>query len=577
MSELTEFLETIYGANDGYVYAATKETSGAFEQVYFGWPTQQDALVRYVQEKSSGTDVYVCPSLFRTASGQRNDVLGSQVVWADFDGNTPNDFGNLPEPQLVVETSKGHHHCYWFLESFQEPAVVENINRRIAYTLDADLSGWDANQLLRPPDTKNYKRDGQPVRVAYFREAKLQPTDFGTVPEPPALLDEQSFGDIPPVEDVIAKYPIPFDLWKKFKSGAEKPNRSTALAALGYSFAELGMTNEEIMAMLLNAASRMGKFEKRDARRLLADLITKIRVKVPFLEAGEEDLDAAAYSPTQLLTVVQQIEWVMKPYYHAGSLAILTGPPGIGKSQLALSLQQSFGLGTEWLENPISRPLRVGFLSLEMPPEELQPFLQSQLSVYDHNARSQLDKQIVYFPLGVPINLGGSHAQNYVQRLVEENHLDGLIIDSLSSCTPNELSSDKESKAILDFDVYLRKRFGIFTTYIHHNRKAQSDNKRPNKLSDVFGSGMMIIRPSMITTLWQEGTGRIEFKPLKMRLGALPEPFHISRTQELHFSKKAPLQGLTITKGGEEVHKVDVIEKEEGGGGIVIGSKQVSF
>lgn len=575
--ELTDFLELIYGVNDGYVYAATKEADGTFGQTYFGWPAQQDALVRFVQEKSPDAEVYVCPSLFGQASGLRVDVIGSNVVWADFDNGTPESWGNLPEPNVVVESSPGRHHCYWLLDQFTPPGDVDKINRKLAYAFEADLGGWDANQLLRPPETINHKRGGKNVKLIQVRIQRNGSSAFGVITEPPPLLSVESFGKIPEVADVIRAHQFPDDAWNKFKAGAEKPNRSTALAHLGYSFAEMGMTNEELMAMLLNVASRMGKFEGRDSKRLIADLITKVRIKVPLVDSDETDFDLTAYSPSALMALTQKIDWVMKPFIHSKGLSIMTGPPGIGKSQLNLSLQQCLALGIPFLEYEVARPRKMGFLSLEMPPEELQLFLGNQLQVYDSDQRKLLDENLVLFPLGVPINLGEGPAQNYVMRLVEENQLDGLIIDSLSSCTPNELSSDKESKALLNFDVYLRKKYGIFTTYIHHNRKAQSDNKRPNKLSDVFGSGMMIIRPSMITTMWSESNGRIEFKPLKVRLGAIPVPFHISRTPEFHFTRQAPLQGLTITKGGEKVVEVVVDHDETQEGGENAGSGKIDF
>ena len=85
------------------------------------------------------------------------------MLWVDFDGNAPATWEDsvAPEPTLIIQSSiPGHEHCYWKLDTFlNKPKVIEERNRSLAYALGADTSGWDADQILRPPFTTNRKRD----------------------------------------------------------------------------------------------------------------------------------------------------------------------------------------------------------------------------------------------------------------------------------------------------------------------------------------------------------------------------------------------------------------------------------
>jgi hypothetical protein len=101
-------------------------------------------------------------------------VLGSRVLWVDFDGNAPQEWSQepdgltpfVPPPTLIVQSSiPTHEHAYWLLDEFvTDIDELEDKNRSIAYLLHADTSGWDADQILRPPFTINMKRN-KPVTV----------------------------------------------------------------------------------------------------------------------------------------------------------------------------------------------------------------------------------------------------------------------------------------------------------------------------------------------------------------------------------------------------------------------------
>lgn len=165
--ELSEFFEYIWGDTEGYVYLPIQpEPYGPtdWQGVMFEWPRQKSGVIRHVlRQTASNANVFYSPAIFKSASPKKEAVLGSWVLWADFDGNAPKTWDELevPEPTLIVQSSlEGHEHCYWKLEEFlTDIPMLEDRNRSIAYTLKADTSGWDADQILRPIHTTNRKRN----------------------------------------------------------------------------------------------------------------------------------------------------------------------------------------------------------------------------------------------------------------------------------------------------------------------------------------------------------------------------------------------------------------------------------
>lgn len=164
--ELGEFFDYIWGDTEGYVYLpiqpepyGPKDWAGAM----FSWPRQKAGVIRYVLKNTAlKANVFYSPAIFSVASPKKDSVLGSWVLWVDFDGNAPSTWDNdVPTPTLIVQSSlEGHQHCYWRLDEFlTDIPTLEDRNRAIAYLLGADTSGWDADQLLRPIHTMNYKRN----------------------------------------------------------------------------------------------------------------------------------------------------------------------------------------------------------------------------------------------------------------------------------------------------------------------------------------------------------------------------------------------------------------------------------
>ena len=135
-----------------------------------------DRLVESIVALSARTDVYVGVLPRRRRGGGRGDVIErAGVVWADCD--TGESVGALPAfrplPAMVVASSEGKRHAYWFLTEPVGVDVIEGTNRRIALALGADVVCSDRARILRPVGSVNRKRP-EPVAVQLLRLAPAE-------------------------------------------------------------------------------------------------------------------------------------------------------------------------------------------------------------------------------------------------------------------------------------------------------------------------------------------------------------------------------------------------------------------
>lgn len=560
--QLLDFFEKLYRDQTGYVYLGLKSPTqkgeiADFSQEFYTWPEQKGLILSRIHEESPTKEVYFGPALFTERSSKKVSVKGSYCVWAEFDGKVPDDAElyakGIPSPSIRIRSSKpGHEHWYWLTTNWLSVPEIELFNRKITYTLGADVSGWDADQILRPPGTTNHKRDEQ-VEILYVRDERHLLNWTSDLNDAPPVLDLPIPTSIPAVEDVIAKISIPAKLFQLFKTGLPEGHRSEGLMALAFGFGELKpmLNNDELLALMLNADERWGKFKGRsDQIKRLLDIISKVRVKIPFEEPTEAELQAEndrfkAYGFTSILALDIQIDWVWEGFLHKKGYMLVTGAPGVGKSQLSLNFAGKACTGQDFIGRKIQEPRRIGFLSLEMGIEEIQYFINIQSKGYTTDELATLEENLLIFPMGEPLYLNDGHEANRlkVEELIGDHNLDGLIIDSLGSVTTDELVSEKV-RGIMDWNDRLRQKMGCFTWYVHHHRKATGDNKRPNKLSDVYGSQYITARASSVVCLWEVNKA-LQLIPLKIRLTKRPDPIPVLRDANLHYTLDTE-DGLTI-------------------------------
>lgn len=177
IEEIVEVWEHIYGeALEGHFCLAygrrphtvksgeTKPRLEGFRQFFFSWHEDgEKAAGEALRLSNEGYTVYHCAHLLSREDRKAAFATAIRCLWADGDGaRIPEGF---PSPTLTIESSPGHYHYYWRLDSVIEPEEAKELNDQIARVIGADPAGCDLSQLLRVPHTNNYDYSVGPTTV----------------------------------------------------------------------------------------------------------------------------------------------------------------------------------------------------------------------------------------------------------------------------------------------------------------------------------------------------------------------------------------------------------------------------
>lgn len=553
-AELEQFFEFLWADVSGYAYLPLKKlnTSGEeeWELHYFAWPGEKRKVIEHVIKRTADYEVYCSPSLYKSPgqSPTKENVLGTNVLWTEFDGNSPQPgvLGDqIPNPSMRVRSSnEGHEHLYWKLEEFEtDIEKYENTNKAIAYKLQADTSGWDSTQILRPVNTKNHKRN-KIVRLINY-SATRYPYEFFAGLQPPPQLSRQDIeiNEIPNLQFVIATHQwsaedFHFFLKKEMPTGT----RSSALMRLAFICAEMRMTDEEAFAILINADERWGKFKHRKDRvKRLLDLINRARQKYPIDPEVVID-EFPVYSWQQLVDLEVHVDWLIPGYLQRQGLMLISGAPGCGKTQFSMQMLIAMATGRPLLNMKISEPRKVIYFSMEMNPAELKIFQNLMNNGLTDEERKLLAENFMFVPIGHGVMFESTSDQKKIERLLETRQPENIVFDSLSTTTMDELSDERTAKRIMDYSRRIGQEYDTAVTFIHHNRKAQINNKKPTSLDDVYGSQFLTTALTTALGMWRNiKTDEIELHWLKVRLAETPKPMHLVRNKaDLSFSVASP-------------------------------------
>lgn len=522
MDDLEKFIDFLYKDQTGFVYSPVK-TKSSFDQSFFAWPSEKQALLDHVRLRGGEHDVYICPAVFSKKEATKESFKSTNVVWVEFDGQDKIDFKDIPKPDCIVQTSSTTHlHCYWGVESLSESKVVEDINRRLTYYFSADSSGWDSVQLLRPPTTTNYKHD-LPVLLSFFQEgSKLKPKAFDKAPEVALQTVEVKLANLQDGAALLQTLPIRASLKKLIKDEkVEVSQRSQFLFKIAHELAEYGVTHSQIASLIYYVDERIGKFKGRSDQLQRISEIASIAMHSVTVEDA-----ISLYSIKDILEHTDDLEWIFGNWLHSTGFMLVTGSPGVGKTQFCMQLSYSFATGEPFLEWDIV-PRKVLIMSLEMDIRELKYIVKHQtegltdLQTYDKNVR--ISDEL------------GTYAQ--YEDIIEEYGPEVIIIDSLIEIIDGDLKDGPEAKMLMRWFKRIRKKYKTAFVVIHHNRKAGTGNSKPNKLEDVYGSMVFGKDTETGFSLWEdEESGKIECSVIKARF-TRKETIIIERDTNLLFGR----------------------------------------
>lgn len=573
-NDLRSFIDFLFGGLNGVAYVASKDPENALDwhQHYFEYPNEIQQMESVIQLASAEREVYVAPALYTQKDYRRENFKVSNVVWTEFDGNAPDEASYNNPPSLRISSSgPGHEHCYWRLSNpITDVDQIEEINRTITYALSADSSAWDATQILRPPGTHNHKRNASVVMAAHI-ETSYDLSIFESLPKAPPQIDSDSWqpSTLPDITSTILKYAFPPQavlLFQKKKS--ELPDRSTALMQLAHFGCEMGMRNDEIFAILLNADERWEKFAKRkDQKKRLAHIITKARFAHPESQV-EEEAHHFIFNFVDLINTEIEIDWVIKNQFNNDGMLMengtmmMVGPPGIGKSQLSFQLAIHSSLGKDILHYTFPKPRKNLILSLEMGHGEVKKVLETMAQGLSGAELDLLRENLIIIPHGESWHLNDIVGQDFLRKTLEIIQPEGLWIDSIGSAMRGSPSNDEKVLELMDFNDRIRKEYGLFTWYIHHMRKASNGGNTPTSQDDVYGSQYLVARATSSYAVLRAKGADARIKSLKNRFAEQESDYLINRTPSLNFEKvngaiDQALKEISYKPGELDINKND--------------------
>lgn len=567
---LLDFFDQIWGETEGFVYLPVKEKAGRVRKFFLPWPQKREAVARHVLKWSAAEDceVFFSPALYSEMKATNDAVKGSHVAWVDFDGNFPEEWPDdvAPIPSIEVQSSSDRkRHAYWRLAEFTEPKAVERINRSLAYAFEADTSGWDANQFLRPPFSVNRKYRKPIMAKVVADRSEIKPyrlKKFEHLPSPAeAIREDITLSELPDIDEVKTLATWDEDALDLFNTTGEEArsgtfDRSSALARLAYKGAELAWTDEQIFVALTDADARWGKYVGRHNReKILVELINRARAKVGYDVGNDKSLMASLLKRVDVepdepeipdfvtidqLNAVPGIDnWVVEGLLTPTGIGLFTGRPGTGKTQLVLQLAADLATGRDsFLHFPLpGKPMKVMFLSLEMSGYQLQHFTTRLRTTYPE---PELDKNLIIYSRGEALALHTDEGQHLVDAWFDQYQPDVVIVDSFSQAA-TDLSSDDQMKSIFDFLRALRRYHKTAMVFVHHHRKKANDaasRKQANSQSDIYGSFQIAASVDFALDLEDRNDeyGELDLQLLKARFMHKGETKKVVRDDNLHFT-----------------------------------------
>jgi len=578
--EIQEYLDFLYGEESGVVYLANAALVGGdikWSRGFVPWPESREALTDAIHGQSlAGKETYVCVSLLeRKPTPEERELKPlfklTNVAVVDFDGNAPEAWDGVLKPSLRIATSEpGREHVYFrYAEPLRDRDLAENISRTLAYDFEADLSGWDCVQVLRPPGTVNYglakpERLGRTydVHVEESNPYRYDPPQFRTADDFRDSIAKQ-LGSLPDLNEILARYTWNDQLWDLFNlEMPEARTRSDKLMSLAYLSAETGMTDEAIFTVLETVDSRWQKYYKRtDRGRRYVDIIERVRRKIPYGLSADQFSGLLGTTSAQLQLPSRSswgavrelsitVEWLLEGYVMKNSHIVIIGEPGVGKTQAAIRTGLALATHKPFLDwkNRTENPLKVAFYSLEMGHLLIKHF-QNTMDLSEDEI-SQIEETYSWeFPvMELELDKQSGGRQYFIENL-EEHKPDVVIIDSMSRAVSGSLTDDTVVRNFNKFISFCRNKYGITVIVLHHNRKKTDGNKQKDPdLDDIYGSRFITAEPDIVMHLkaWQEDQSNgdpvdfVQFTKVKDRLMGRSQPVFARRTDQLDFVVQPP-------------------------------------
>ena len=179
-----------------------------------------------------------------------------------------------------------------------------------------------------------------------------------------------------------------------------------------------------------------------------------------------------------------------------GEPLILAGSTGVGKTTILLQLIRGrLGLDTQLLGWPVRPGARNCLYFAADRPNQIAKAFRRHTDETENVSRLKVVEGPP--PFSIVENPAG------LVELANQADADTVVIDSLKDFASN--LSDEQAGAAINHAFQLCCAAGIEVVGSHHSRKASGENKKPNTIDDVYGSGFITAGAGSVVFLYGRG------------------------------------------------------------------------
>lgn len=203
-----------------------------------------------------------------------------------------------------------------------------------------------------------------------------------------------------------------------------------------------------------------------------------------------------------------------------GEGLMIVGPQGVGKSTVVQQLVLSrLGLRGDFCGYPVAVDERpVLYLAMDRPSQ----IARSMRRMIDPATDREVIRDRLIIWSGPPPFSADEAPKAFAEWVVKYGRNPGtLVIDSVKDLCSG-LTGDENG---MGFNAAIQAVIaaGVDVVSNHHQRKANADNKKPDKLADVYGSNWITAGQGSVLLLWGEpGASSVELSHLKQPMERMP-------------------------------------------------------